>query len=453
MKVANSVIDNPPIGYSVARIDRLKEHEEVDEKRLEQLQKEIISAGALKRPIVVDKNTGVIIDGHHRFNVIKRLGFKTIPAIFVDYQSAGIQVRAWRDEESITKEDVINAALSGKKLPHRTSKHMIVRDGSQKHISAIQDKINIPLVELGGTKIVESLLELVGNTPVVRLNKLTQKRDATVLAKLEWYNIGGSLKDRTALYLIKKAEDEGRMEKGKTILEATSGNTGISLAMIAAIKGYKMAVVMPESASMERREIIKAYGTELILSSAAKGTGGAIELKLEMLRQNPDKYIDINQFTDRANILAHYETTGEEILEQTNGKLDMIIVGVGTAGTGVGVSQRVKEFNPGIKIVGIVPQVGASISGLRNPKEPNSTKLFDENAFDELIELGQEEGMGIHDTALELASKEGLFVGMSSAAIIYIALKKAKELGRGKTIVAILPDNGNKYLSTNLFSY
>ncbi len=318
--------------------------------------------------------------------------------------------------------------------------------------AAIQNEINIPFREQRSTKILENILGLIGNTPMVRLNKLTQLEDATVLAKLEWYNIGGSIKDRPALYLIKKAEDEGRMEKDKTILEATSGNMGISLAMISAIKGYKLAVVMPESASMERQKIIKAYGAKLILSPAAKGTGGAIELKSAMLKRNPNKYIDINQFADRANILAHYETTGKEILEQTDGKLDMVVVGVGTAGTGVGVSMRIKEYNQDIRVIGVTPEIGTHIQGLRNPKSPYPTKLFVENYFDEVIEIANDELPALFELAKRLAREEGLFVGISSAAVMYVSLKKAKELGKDKKIVAILPDNGDKYLSTNLFS-
>jgi cysteine synthase len=292
---------------------------------------------------------------------------------------------------------------------------------------------------------------LIGKTPMVKINKLIGKDNATIYAKLEWYNIGGSVKDRTALYLLEHAEVSGKLTKEKIILEATSGNTGIALAMIAAVKGYKIAIIMPESVSIERRKIIKAYGAELILSPAEKGTGGAIELKQKLLKKNPDKYIDINQFKDPANILAHYETTGKEILEQTNGNVDMVVVGVGTAGTGVGTSMRVKEFNPHIKIIGVTPKLGVSIQGLRNPKEPYPTQLFRKEYFDEIIEIDKEEIPKIFETARKMAEKEGLLIGISSAAIMYVALKKAEELGKEKTIVAILPDNGDKYLSTNLF--
>jgi cysteine synthase len=286
---------------------------------------------------------------------------------------------------------------------------------------------------------------------MVRINKLAGPEDATIYAKLEWYNIGGSVKDRMALYLIEYAEAAGKLKKDKTILEATSGNTGIALAMIAAAKGYKIALVMPESVSMERRKIIQAYGAELILSPGEKGTGGAIELKLKLLEEKPEKYIDLNQFKDPANILAHYQTTGKEILEQTKGKVDMIVVGVGTAGTGVGISMRVKEYNKAIKVIGVMPELGVSIQGLRNLKEAYPTQLYRGESFDEIIEITSEEVHEMFEVARKTAREEGLLVGMSSGAILYVALKKAKELGKGKTIVAVLPDSGEKYLSTCLF--
>jgi cysteine synthase len=299
--------------------------------------------------------------------------------------------------------------------------------------------------------VANSITELIGRTPMVRINKLTRPDDATLYAKLEWYNIGGSVKDRMALYLMEYAEAAGKLEKGKTIIEATSGNTGIALAMIAAAKGYKIAIVMPESVSIERRKIIQAYGAELLLSPGEKGTGGAIELKLKLLKESPQTYINIDQFKDPANVLAHYQTTGKEILEQMSGKVDMIVVGVGTAGTGVGTSMRVKEYNTNIKIVGVLPELGVSIQGMRNPKEKYPTQLYRRESFDEIIEITKEEVVKTFEVARRAASEEGLLVGMSSGAILYVALKKAKELGKDKTIVAVLPDSGEKYLSTPLF--
>lgn len=299
--------------------------------------------------------------------------------------------------------------------------------------------------------VVNSITDLIGNTPLVRINRLTGANDATVYAKLEWYNIGGSVKDRMALYLVEYAESAGRLSRHKTILEATSGNTGIALAMIAAAKGYRIAIVMPESVSIERRKIIEAYGAELILSPGAKGTGGAVELKLQLLKDCRDDYVDIDQFRDPANIQAHYQTTGKEILQQTNGKIDMIVVGIGTAGTGVGTSMRVKQYNPDIKVVGVTPKLGVSIQGLRNPGEPYPTQLFRSEHFDEVIEIPKENVPETFEVARAASREEGLFIGMSSGAILHVALRKAKELGKGKTIVAVLPDNGDKYLTTNLF--
>ena len=299
--------------------------------------------------------------------------------------------------------------------------------------------------------VANSVIDLIGGTPLVRINNLTESSDATIYAKLEWFNIGGSVKDRLALYIIEYAQSAGRLNKEKKILEATSGNTGIALAMIAAAKGYKLTVVMPESVSIERRRIIHAYGAELILSPAAKGTAGAIELKQKMLNENPDEYIDVDQFKDPANILAHYETTGKEILEQTHGQLDMIIVGIGTAGTGVGTSMRVREIKPEVKIVGVTPKLGTTIQGLRNPKEPFPTQLFRSEWFDEVVEISDAEKETTFKVAREAANREGLLVGMSSGSILYVALKKAKELGKGKTIVAILPSGGERYLSTPLY--
>ncbi|MEN2998597.1 MAG: PLP-dependent cysteine synthase family protein [Brevinematia bacterium] len=297
--------------------------------------------------------------------------------------------------------------------------------------------------------VANSIKDLIGKTPILRMDKISQ--GGKIFAKLEWYNIGGSVKDRLALYLIEYAEVSGKLDRNKTIIEATSGNTGIGLAMIAAFKGYKIDIVMPESVSIERRKIIKAYGANLILSPGDKGTGGAVELKRELLEKYPDKYVDLDQFKDPANILAHYQTTGKEIIEQMDGKVDMVVVGIGTAGTGVGVSMRLKEFNQGIKIIGVMPKLGVKIQGMRNPNEPNPTQLFRPECFDEIVEIENEEVPKTYEVAREVAKKEGLLVGMSAASLLYVAIKKSKELPSDKNIVVILPDSGMKYLSTQLF--
>jgi cysteine synthase len=286
---------------------------------------------------------------------------------------------------------------------------------------------------------------------MVRISRLTGPNDATVYAKLEWFNIGGSVKDRLALYIFEYAESAGKLTKDKVILEATSGNTGIALAMIAAARGHKITLVMPESVSVERRKIIGAYGADLILTAGVKGTAGAIEHKQELLRKNPEKYVDLDQFRDPANILAHYQTTGKEILEQTRGNLDAVVIGVGTAGTGVGSSMRIKQEKPNVKIIGVTPKLGTSIQGLRNPEEPFPTQLFRGESFDEIVEIGAEEREEGFRVAREAAKKEGLLIGMSAGSILHVALKKARELGSGKTVVAVLPDGGERYLSTNLY--
>ena len=299
--------------------------------------------------------------------------------------------------------------------------------------------------------VANNVLDLIGKTPMVRINNLTGPNDASIYAKLEWFNIGGSVKDRLALYVIEYAEAAGRLNREQRILEATSGNTGIALAMIAAAKKYKLTIVMPESVSIERRRLIRAYGAELILSPAAKGTAGAIELKQQMLKGEPEKYIDVDQFKDPANILAHYETTGKEILEQTHGQLDMIVLGIGTAGTGVGTSMRIREVKPEVKIIGVTPKLGTAIQGLRNPGEPFPTQLFRSEWFDEVIEISDAEKETTFHVAREVAKQEGLLIGMSSGAIMHVALKKAKEIGKEKIIVAILPSAGERYLSTPLY--
>jgi cysteinyl-tRNA synthetase len=297
----------------------------------------------------------------------------------------------------------------------------------------------------------ENALGLIGRTPLVRINKLTGPQDAEILAKLEKLNVGGSIKDRLALYLIADAEKKHPDLREKVLIEATSGNTGIGMAMIGAIKGYKVAIVMPESVSIERRKIIRAYGAELILSPGEKGTGGAIALKEEMVAREPEKYVPLNQFESAVNIQSHYETTAQEILEDTEGKLDMVVIAVGTAGTGIGISRKLKEFDPFIQVVGVTPQIGTSIQGLRNPREENSSKIYDAKHFDEMVEISSAELPLTFEYARRLAREEGILVGMSSGTAMYVAAQKARDLGKGKRIVTLFADSGERYLSTDLF--
>jgi len=299
--------------------------------------------------------------------------------------------------------------------------------------------------------IYKNVLGLVGNTPIVKINKLTGENDAAVLAKLEEYNIGGSIKSVMALYMIEAAERSGELTKDKIIIESSSGNTGIAMSIIAAVKGYKITIIIPESVSVERRKLIKAYGAKLILSPGEKGTDGATEIKKELLSKNPEKYADLDQFKNPANVKAHYEITGREIIEQTKGDLDMVVLGIGTAGTGVGVSRCLKKYNSKVKIIGVMPEIGAKIQGLRNSEELKQTSLFQNDAFDEIIKIKKKEVSKIFNISKMLAQEEGILAGMSSGAAMYIALQKAKELGGNKTIVVILPDNGERYLSTELF--
>lgn len=299
-----------------------------------------------------------------------------------------------------------------------------------------------------GRKIARNVLDLIGNTPLVRINKLTGKNDATVLVKLESQNIGGSIKDRIAKHMIETAEKEGKLTKDKIILEPTSGNTGIGLAIVAAVKGYKIKFAMSESVSEERKKILKAFGAEFILTPKEKGTDGAIELAYKMAKKEPEKYFMPDQFNNPANVQAHYENTGKEIIEQTGGKVDMLIAAIGTTGTVMGTGKRLKEFNPKIKIVGVEPHLGHKLQGMKSLKEAYRPGIYNRKGLDEKVFIKDEDAFR---TARELALKEGLLVGMSSGAVMHVALQKAKELGKGKIIVAVLPDTGERYLTTGLF--
>lgn len=299
--------------------------------------------------------------------------------------------------------------------------------------------------------IARNISGLIGKTPMLKINSMTEPGSADIYAKLEMFNVGGSVKDRAALSLIEFAEASGELTRGKTIIEATSGNTGIALSMIGAMKGYDVTILMSESASIERRKIIKAYGAELILTPADKGTAGAIDIKNRMVSENPDKYVPLDQFSNPANIYAHYNGTANEIIEQMDGKIDMVVMTVGTGGTSSGVSLRMREFNPDIKIIGVTPKLGVKIQGIRNPHEPNPSKLVREDYFDELIEVDEPTKLETFETGRLAARKEGLFLGMSSAVALHFAIKKAKELGAGRNIVVLFPDNGFKYLSTPMY--
>ncbi|MBI5074419.1 MAG: cysteine synthase A [Nitrospirae bacterium] len=293
-----------------------------------------------------------------------------------------------------------------------------------------------------------SVIDCIGNTPLVKIEVINPMPDVTIFAKLEGNNPGGSVKDRIAHYMIKDAEDAGLIKKGDTILEATSGNTGIGLAMVGAAKGYRVKLVMPECVSLERRKVLEAFGAELLLSPGNEGTDGAIRLARKIVSEHPQDYFMPNQFDNNSNIRAHYETTGKEIIEQTNGRLDIFVSGMGTTGTIMGAGRRLKEYNNKIRIVGVEPLLGHRIQGLKNMQESIVPKIYNSAAIDEKINVNDEDAF---ETTRKLAIKEGLFVGMSSGAAMFGALRMAEQLKKG-TIVVILPDRGDRYLSTTLFA-
>jgi cysteine synthase B len=292
------------------------------------------------------------------------------------------------------------------------------------------------------------ILDCIGNTPLIKLEVINPYRGVNILAKLEGNNPGGSVKDRIASYMVKDAEEAGTLKKGDTILEATSGNTGIGLAMVGAAKGYKVKLVMPECVSLERRKVLEALGAELVLSPGNEGTDGAIKLAHRIMGESHNGYFMPDQFNNPSNIKAHYETTGKEIIEQTGGGIDMFVAGMGTTGTLMGAGRRLKEFNEKIRIVGVEPLLGHRVQGLKNMKESIVPRIYDESCLDEKINVPDDDAF---DTTRMLALREGLFVGMSSGAAMAGALRMAEKLGRG-TIVVILPDRGDRYLSTALFT-
>ncbi len=292
-----------------------------------------------------------------------------------------------------------------------------------------------------------SILSGIGNTPLVELTNINTNPDIKIFGKLEGNNPGGSVKDRPAYYMIKKAEESGKLTKDKIILEPTSGNTGIAIAMIGAAKGYKVKLCMPACVSMERRSVLEAYGAEVVLTPAEEATDGAIRKAHQMHNAEPDKYYMPNQFENENNVLSHYETTGPEIFSQTNGEIDVFVSGLGTTGTIMGVSKYLKEKKPEVKIVAVEPIMGHKIQGLKNMHEAIVPTIYNEEYWDEKIVI--EDDLA-YQTSRRLALEEGIFVGMSSGAAAAGALLIAKNQKKG-TIVVILPDRGDRYLSTNLF--
>ena len=291
----------------------------------------------------------------------------------------------------------------------------------------------------------KTLEEFVGNTPLVKLQRLPGKTSNTILAKLEGNNPAGSVKDRPALSMIKHAERRGEIKPGDTLIEATSGNTGIALAMAAATKGYRMILIMPEHLSVERRAVMKAFGAELILVTQKEGMEGARDLADQMEREGKGKVL--NQFSNPDNPLAHYEGTGPEIWRDTGGKVTHFVSSMGTTGTIMGVSRYLKEKNPGIQVIGVQPSEGSQIPGIRAWPKEYLPKIFDARRVDRVMEVTQQEA---EDMTRQLAREEGIFCGISSGGATCAALKLSREL-ENAVIVTIICDRGDRYLSTGVF--
>ncbi|SKB01369.1 cysteine synthase [Caloramator quimbayensis] len=302
--------------------------------------------------------------------------------------------------------------------------------------------------------IYNKIFETIGDTPIIRLQNLLSNEMAQVYVKLEYFNPGGSIKDRIALSMIEDAEKKGLLKSGGTIIEPTSGNTGIGIAMIGASKGYRVIIVMPETMSIERRKLIKAFGAEIILTEGSKGMRGAVEMAEKLSAENG--YFMPLQFNNKSNPLAHMETTAKEILKQTEGKLDMFVCGVGTGGTITGVGRVLKREIPNIKIVAVEPKDSPVLSGGKaGPHKIQGIgagfipEILDMYIIDEIVTVSNEEAI---ETARKAAKLEGLLLGISSGAAICAAIKKAKDIGKDKKVLTIAPDTGERYLSTELFN-
>ncbi|MDH4202433.1 MAG: cysteine synthase family protein [Phycisphaerae bacterium] len=293
----------------------------------------------------------------------------------------------------------------------------------------------------------DTILSAIGHTPLVELKRVNPNPKVRIMAKLEGNNPGGSIKDRPALYMINAAEQDGSLTKDKTILEPTSGNTGIALAMIGAAKGYHVTLTLPGCVSSERQHILEAFGAEVVITCPKQSTDGAIRKAHQMLEACPDKYFMPNQFANPANPQAHYETTGPEIWEQTGGEIDIFVTGLGTTGTLMGMSRYMKERPKPVKVIGVEPVQGHTIQGLKNMTESIVPEIYQQPQLDDVLPMGDEEAF---DMTRRLATEEGLFAGISSGANVAGAVRLAKDMDSG-TIVTIICDRGDRYLSTMLF--
>ena len=292
-----------------------------------------------------------------------------------------------------------------------------------------------------------NILEAIGNTPMVRINRLNPNPDVNIFAKIEGFNPSGSIKDRIAVKMISEAEKDGRLKPGQTIIEPTSGNTGIGLAIIGIAKGYPVEIVMSEAVSMERRKIIRSLGGKVILTPADEGTDGAIRLARRMVAENPDKYFMPDQFANAANYLTHYETTALEIWQQTGGDIDYLVCALGTSGTIMGLSKFLKIMKPSIKVVCAQPVKGHYIQGLKNMEEAIVPDIYDPSKIDVQELVDSEDAI---EMARQLILQEGIFAGMSSGAAMLAAYRTAEKISSGN-IVVLFPDRAEKYISTVMF--
>lgn len=293
----------------------------------------------------------------------------------------------------------------------------------------------------------DNILATIGSTPMVRINNLCSNPNVNIFAKLEGFNPTGSIKDRIALRMVETAEREGRLRKGHTIIEPTSGNTGIGLAIAGIVKGYPVEIVMSSAVSIERRKIIRSYGAKVILTPAEEGTDGAIRLARKMVSENPDKYFMPDQFANAANYLAHYEKTAIEIWQQTDGQIDYLVCAVGTSGTLMGLSRFLRTMKPDIKVVCAHPIKGHYIQGLKNMEEAIVPQIYHPELIDVQEMIESEEAIGM---ARSIIAEEGIFAGMSSGAAMIAALRTAQKIESGN-IVVVFPDRAEKYLSTTMF--
>ncbi|MCM3175961.1 MULTISPECIES: cysteine synthase A [Paenibacillus] len=308
-------------------------------------------------------------------------------------------------------------------------------------------------------KVVNNVTELIGGTPLVRLNRIVPEGSAEIFVKLEYQNPGSSVKDRIAVSIVEEAEKEGKLKPGDTIIEATSGNTGIGLAMVAAAKGYKSVIVMPETMSLERRNLLRAYGAELVLTPGAEGMNGAVKKAEELLKENPT-YFMAEQFKNKANVKIHRETTGPEIVEaiqSVGGTLDAFVAGIGTGGTITGTGEVLKEAFPSVKVIAVEPAASPILAGGKpGPHKIQGIganfipEILDQEIYDEIIHIENDDAF---ETARLVAKEEGILSGISSGAAIRAGLQVAKQLGEGKRVVVIVPSNGERYLSTPLYNF